>query len=454
MAKAKGGTPKIEGKPRRKPKFMAFLREGTVAPWVREERWSVEPWVLHGSHNLYPEEVRTLVDNCGPLERSIRMLAQFIAGHGIRFYGPPKENGERGDEIQAAQRKFQEWMQDASEEEFLWRCAYDLAHGLGMTFNVRRSASQIVRLDHLDRFGLRCEKMKDGRITGYWWSSDWRRYMENNSDDRYKPFRLAAFDAMRPEKVATIFRRDYRPREPYYGGLWWMGAWAAAEVWTKVDKYNRTQVDLGFSPGVILGTRFDGPETEMDAYDKDVEETFTGSMGKGVFHIPLGPDEDEPFVKVLERGNHAGELDAMRSGSADVIYDVFGIPSLLMRDRAEGLTSQERAIAIRLQQMQRTLVDPLQKYITQPIQQLMALSGLDVYECNIVPLEIFDPVQSEAIVLASTTVNEARDQRGDEPLEGEDGEMLLAKVKGGAVAPADENMKEKEMEVPPNGKGR
>ncbi|MFZ1666686.1 MAG: hypothetical protein WAU08_14865, partial [Flavobacteriales bacterium] len=114
----------------------------------------------------------------------------------------------------------------------------------------------------------------------------------------------------------------------------------------------------------------------------------------------------------------------------EVIYDAYGIPSLLLHDRDAGLTSQERAIAMRLQQFQRTFVEPRQKMITQPIAQLMNDEGIEVWEAKIQPLNIFDPVQSEAVIMASTTVNEARVQRGQpEMMDKAAGEQLLVSVK-------------------------
>lgn len=429
MAKKTTAKPGPSAHFRGKPKFYAYLRQGTVAPFIREEKWTEDPWVWHGRENGFEGYIRSLVDNCAPAERSITMLAQFLAGNGVRFYGPPDENGKQGEEIQAAQKLFQEWMQDESEEDFLWRCFYDAAHGLGLSFNVRRSAKAIVRLDHLDRFGLRSGKMVKGRVNEYWWSSDWARHRETPSDDRFKPTRLEAFDPAKTQGLSTIFRKAYRPMEPYYGGLFWMGAIQAAETWTKVDNYNRSQIDTGFSPAAFLAWQFEGTETEMDEEDKAIEEAYTGSMSRGIFSVPYGTGEEKPELTILKRGNHAGELDEMRTGSADVIYDAFGIPSILLRDRSEGLTSQGEAIAQRIQQFQRTVVAPLQKFLTQPLQQLMALSGIEVYECKIIPLDIFDPVQSEAIIMASTKVDEAREQRGEEPIGGEDGETILAKVK-------------------------
>lgn len=402
--------------------FKAWLRQEDVAPYVREERYNTDPWVWHDKDNLYPERLRQLVDNCGPLERCVTMLSEFIAGDGIRFYD------KDGNEMEDALAFFQQLVGDSSEEEFLQKTAYDLAHGLGFAWTVRRSATgEIVRLDHLDRFGLRSGMFKDDvierngvkvsvkRVMEYWYSHDWQEYCSNASDDRFKPYPIPAFNPEPEGKkhpMEVVFVCQPRPREPYYGRVFWQGAWNAAVNWTKVDEYNRTQIDCGFSPAVLLGLRISGSEKEQDDAIGAVQSVFTGASGNPIMPFPLGPDEKEPFVQVLERGNHAGELDNMRSGSADVIYDSFGIPSLLLRDREAGLTSQERAIHMRLQQMQRTLVASLQKLPGRTLTQIMNLCGFEVWETKFSPLKIFDIVQSDATKEATTSVDEARAERG------------------------------------------
>lgn len=410
-----------------KVKFHAYLREPTVAPFVPKEDPSQIPYVYHGLDNLYPENLRILVDNCAPLERSITQLSEFVAGMGVRFYD------KEGNEIKEAQAKFQEWMIDTTEEQFLAQTAYDLSHGLGMTWAVRRAAGgDIVRLDHRSRFGFRAAKTEGGKIPAMYWSNDWREAEWNTSNEKFKPVAIPTFDwtdggPKYPE--AIIFEKQYHPTEPVYGRVFWLGCKRAAEVWVKVDNYNRTQLDTGFAPAVMLGTRFDGTDAEIDKHEERIELGLTGSMGKGLLVFTMGPGEEEPFFQALPKGNHAGEIDEVRDGSAQVIYQTFGIPELVMQDKAEGLSSQERALAIRLQQLQRTVVSTLQKLPGRALTRLMNMAGIPVWETKFMPLEIFDPVQSEAILLASQTVDEAREQRGYEPLEDKEaGKMLLTQA--------------------------
>lgn len=392
--------------------YKAFLRQGSVAPYVHDYRYTNDEWVWHGDDNLWPEKVRTLVDNCGPLERSATMLSEFIAGEGVYFVN------EAGDEMPEAKKRFQEWMLDTTEEQFLAQTAYDIALGMGFTWMVRRSeGGDIVRIDHMDRFGFRAAKMKGGRIPAFWWSNSWTEVSRNSAEERYKPKPYPAFDPSGEKKHAAeiLFAKQYRQREPYYGRFFWLGAWNAAEVWTKVDDYNRNQIDTGFSPAVLLGLPVDGSEAEIDKHIQGARELFTGSSGDAVMPYPMGLSEVQPKVDVLERGNHAGDLDEIRSAAADVIYDTFGLPSLLLRDREEGLTSQEKAIHMRLQQLQRTVVATLQKLMTRELTRLMNLSGIAVYDTKIKPLKIFDVSYSDAIMEAVQSVDEIRETMGLEP---------------------------------------
>ena len=412
------------------------MREPTVAPFVPKDDPTQIPYVFHGMDNLYPEGLRKLVDNCAPVERSITQLSEFVAGKGPRFYDKDEK------EIPAAADLWQEWMSETSEEEFMAQTAYDLSHGLGLTWAVRRAAGgKAVRLDHRSRFGFRAGKTEGGKIPAMYWSNDWREAEWNSSNPKFKPEAIPTFDwtGKLIHDEAIIFERQYHPTEPVYGRIFWLGARRAAEVWVKVDNYNRTQIDTGFTGAVLLGTRFDGTDAQIEAHEERIENALTGSMGKALMVFTLGPDELEPFFQVLERGNHAGELDEIRTKSAEVIFETFGIPSLLMRDRAEGLTSQRDAISIRLQQFQRTIVSTMQRLPGRALTRLMNMEGIKVWETKFAPLEVFDPVQDPAIIKATQTVGEAREARGDEPMKDEKmNDMLIVQAEKLAADPAQE----------------
>lgn len=417
-------------------RFVAFYPQPGLSPKVEEQQFQPpnEKHVWYGKNNLFPEYIRTRADNCGPLERCMSMLAQFIAGEGIKFYT------KAGEEVKEAQAAFQSLLRNTTEEEFLWRTGYDLAHGLGLAWIPRRSASgDIVRLDHLDVVGYRSGPMEDDtdadglptkRVKTAYWSSDWAAHQANKTDDRFKPVMMPVFQFGENAKMypaSVLYDKIYKPRQPYYSVPWFLPAMPACETWEQVDEYNRTQLATGFTPAIVAGFRMEGTESDMDRQLEKLEQAYQGAQGSAMFPFPMGPGEQEPFFKELKRGNHAGELDEMRTGASDVICDVYGVPTILFRDRSEGLTSQADSVGQRLQQFERTLVRPMQKLITRNLVKLLNIP--EVWEAKIEPLQIFDPVQSEAVMLASTTVDEARDQAGKDAHEDPKvGAMLLAQA--------------------------
>ena len=404
-------------------KFRAYLKDGTSAPIV-EERYTGSPWVWFGLDNLFPNAMRTLADNCVPLGRCVEMAAMFIAGKGIKF------KDREGNEVEAAQQRFQQWMTDTTEESFLYATALDIALLNTKAWAVRRAAGgAIARLDHMDVSRIRAAKMMEGRIPSYYFSSDWSKVGTRGgvSTERYKPIELPAFDPSRPAPTELHYSKQYKQGRDYYGEPWYLACVADAEVWAKVPVFNRTQIDTGFKASVHLHTYISPDTKDLDQYDKDIEDAYTGAAGRGIFHTFGSSEENAPVLNVLPRGDHAGELDTIRDNAERVIVRGYGIPDILYRmDTTGGLTSQGSALKAALEQFQATFVEPKQQMICKDLVRLMNLDGLtDVWEAEIEELEPFkEDAQTEKIVLATMTVNEIRDEMDLPPLEDERGEKI------------------------------
>lgn len=436
----------------RKITFHAY--QPSIAPTVVDNKLSKELYVPHGKDNLYVERMLSLIDNVGPLGRCRDLGKQFIAGRGPRFFT------EGGEEIKEAKTGLHELFGNIEEEEFQRRVCTDLACGMGAFIGVRRSATgDIVRLDHIPRTCMRSGKMKDVTVNGvtermvteYYYSPNWERHMMDITDQEFQPKPIPAFDftGERKDLNSVIFLCDYHPREPYYGIMSWIGAVRAAEVWRLVDDYNYTQLETGFAPAVILSTQIEGTDAEIDEHDRNIEINFVGSRGKGVMHIPRGMGEEPPFVQVLERGNHAGELDAMRENSADVIYSTYGLPAMLMTERKGGLTSQGDAVMARLQQTVETWAKPKQYPLCSLYRKIMEMKGVPSYECKMDQLEVYTPGDSENIIMTTRTVDEVRSGGGLGPHpDPKIGAMMPAQVKGGGTQQRLEE-EEEDNEEPP-----
>ena len=408
-----------------KATFAAFLKDGSVAPYVTEEI-TREKWVWFGADNLAPERWRELADNCVPLGRCVDTAALFIAGGGVRFVD------EQGEEIEQAHARFQEWMADSTEEEFLYRTALDVALLNAYAWDIvpLKGGRKVGRIRHRDSTRLRIGKpSQDGKVNEYWYSNDWTLY---RTRQRYKPTPLEVFrysDEM-IGKAGTLYAKTYKQGKDFYGEPWWLVATADAEVWAKVPRFNATQLDTGFSPTVHLHLLTERDEKDIDKLYDNIVDSYQGATGQGIF-LTFGREGENVTLTKLERGDHAGELDLMRTNAEKVVVRAYGMPNVLygMDDVSSGMDGASAALEQAVQQFQRTFVEPRQAMITAHLCKLMILDGIKVWDCEIAPLNIVDAkvdqVQDRMAYMRAVTVNEHREMRLELPPLEEGGDMLL-----------------------------
>lgn len=405
--------------------FGSFLRDGTVAPYVTEEI-TRERWVWFGEDNLAPERWRELADNCVPLGRCVDLGALFLAGKGLEFVD------EAGEVIEAAQERFQEWVSETSEEEFLHRTFYDIALLNAFTWDVTPLGDQgrrVGRLRHRDASRFRVGKPnEEGQVTQYWYSQDWALYKRRK---RYQPFPLEVFDPSRRQPLSTLYVKTYKQGRDFYGEPWWLPATEDAEVWAKVPKYNRTQMDTGFAPVVHLHMTTEMDEADISKMYDAINEAYMGATGQGLF-LTFGRSNENVTLTPLQRGDHAGELDAMRKEAEKVIVRAYGVSPVLygMDDVNSGMDGASAALQQATEVMERTFAAPRRKPVTAHLTKLMNLDGIPVWDCRIKPLDVVDArvdeVQDRQAYMRAVTVNEHREMRLELPaLEGEEGEKLL-----------------------------
>lgn len=411
------------------PRVYAYLQQGSVTPSV-SERYTSDPWVWFGKRNLWPEQMIALVDNCAPLQRSVHTLAMMIAGDGdMKFYT------KSGEEVTEARAAMNELLQDTTWEDFLWGLSYDIALMGSPMIVVRRAAgSGIVRLDHLDVTRMRSGFLNDntGKPDLYYWSSNWSRV---RSHQRYKPTEIPRYTPGEAKAEREgYYVKTYGPgsARDCYTLPWWIGVIPAAEVWTKVDSYNKGQIDTGFSPSVHLHTFTNIEEDKLDKYDEKVMNAYSGALGRGIFHTFGTPEEGAPQLTVLPRGNHAGELDQMRDDAERVIYNGYGMPPILMGvDTKTGMDGASSAIQQAQVQVDTMLVKPKRQILTKALVRILNDMGFgEVWSAQIESMSLVAPEQDEVVLrqayIRTVTVNEHRERvLKMEPLATDDGEKLI-----------------------------
>lgn len=383
-------------------------------------------WVKFGSQNLFPEFCAALADNCSPLAACIETMAQFVAGSGWSF---EDENGER---VEEAHRAWNEVCGEQGEWYHLSSTAHDMALMNTFAWEVIRSRVGIAVVQHMDVCRIRSEERVEGKIKNYYFSSNWQKA----SDAKYKPVAIHAWGTKEAKEL--IYNRAYKQLRDYYGEPHWMAAMVDAEVLTRIPVFNRTQLEGGFKPSVHAHLQSNRDDADLDQLDEDFEMTFTGDDGKP-YILTVGAINETLTITKLERGDHAGELDATRRVSKEEIYHSYGIPPVLMGMSVEtGLSGRGLAITEELSLFQTTKVRPRQRRIEDAAKMVLREMGIDVPLVRILPLVPFetaaDPDLIRMTYMRSTTVNEDRISRKMDPLPDVDerGNKMLIEITGAA----------------------
>ena len=418
--------------------FAAFLKDGSVAPYVSEEI-TRDKWVWFGADNLAPESWREKADNSAPLARCIDMSILFLTGKGVEFVN------EKGEVIPEAQKRFQEWVSETTEEEFMSNTFADVALLNAFAWDISPLGSvisdgirKVGRLRHRDAMRFRVGKPdpETGKISNYWWSYDWALYRRKK---RYNPKPLEIFDPNKVKKESTLYVKTYKQGKDFYGEPWYLAAMEAIEVCVQVPKYNRSQMDNGFAPVVHLHLTTEKDEADIAKMYDAIKESYFGVTGDGLF-LTFGRSGEVVELKSLPRGDHAGELDAMYTASEQIVVKTYlgagGAVLYGLDGIKSGMDGASAAMQQAAQMFQRTFVEPHQRIVTRELTKLMNLDGIPVWDCRIKPLEIVDArvdeVQDRQAYMRAVTVDEHRVNRlGLPPLsdvegaEGEEGGKLL-----------------------------
>jgi hypothetical protein len=402
------------------------------APTIGDERRinQSEPWVRFGNSNLFPEFVRALADNTPALDPSIERLALFVAGNGMEFLN------EGGEEDTACVKKWKEVWGEAGEEALLHATAMDKSLLGAFSWDVINSRTGPVQLHHMDVARMRLGKRgEDGKVGMCYWSSNWFKH----TDPLYKPVALPSF-GVKGAARGILYSKNYKQLRDYYGEPHWLSVMADAEVLARIPVFNRSQLDMGFKPAVHAHLITNQDAEDYDQIDEKFEEIYTGASGKG-YILTMASTGEILKIDKLERGDHAGELDATRKVSKEEIYHTVGVPAILMGvDVSTGLSGKGLAITETVSMFQNTVVAPMQKSICHAARRVMNACGLDPFEVKIRPLVPFepakDPVLARQAYIASTLVNEDRVARGQEPLPDNDprGMLLLCEALKGSGA--------------------
>lgn len=417
-----------------KLRFNVVSYAQSLTPDTSESRYGKRPYINFGRNNLFPEFCRSMADNAGPLGSSHNTLSMYVAGQGLEWLN------EKLEPVPEAEKRAAKWFAHSSEKKVLQAIGSDIALLQAKAIDIapsRDGGQKIAAVYHKDVSRIRAfEKvlLPDANENLTWmipkwaWCADWEEGTRKSwaailDDPKLKPDVTESFNWKSPSTTdkTTIYDRAYRQNTDYYGVPWWIPALTSTEVWAMVPVFDRTQISTGFRPAFHIHVFSDKDEVDMVQLRKDIKDNLTGANGQA-FTLTCGTvAEGAPQITKLERGDHAGELLDLLKRHADVVYEAYGVPKVLMNVEVQtGLSGKGVAIVEEEASFIKRMVEPLQALMTDDFLKLMVeVEGVkEVKYCRVKQNTVFnvktDPELFRMSYLRGKKVNEWRIEQGME----------------------------------------
>jgi len=237
---------------------------------------------------------------------------------------------------------------------------------------------------------LRPEKCnKDGEIEAYYYSDNWE------DTKNFPPKRIPSFGTSK-ETVEILYIRPYSVGMKYFALVDYQGALPYAVLEQEISDYLINEVQNGFSGTKVINFN-NGlpPEEEMDAVERKVLGTLTGSKGKRVI-VSFNHSEaqkttvdDIPLNDAPEHYTYLSE-ECMRKimlGHNVTSPLLFGISS------SNGFSSNADELQNSFILYYNMVIQPYQDLIIEALDRVLAVNGisLKLYFETLKPLEFTDP---------------------------------------------------------------
>jgi len=359
---------------------------------------------------MFPQKMVGLVDGSAIHSGLVETKAKFIAGEGLVFDG---ENADAAEEWFDTRVDIQELLENTGADMallngFNWEVIYD-------------RGGSIDSITHKDITRIRSGELIKGEVSHYYFSSDWLRATKKRNiseDDDFAPVEIAAYNFEAGDNKQLIYVKSYKQGKDFYPEPEYIGALNWIEVGGKISQFYSTNLDNGFSSSThihVFGKFDDEQEARLS---QKLNENLTGVENGGELVVTTGTTEEGmPVITELPTFGNANVFNELARKTNEEIAAAHRVPlALTNMPFASGMQSEGLAIKESLQLFQNTVIRPKQQKIERAINKILKDVGLQA-TVEIKPLTPVNFVQSDAIKLATQTVDELRKEGGLEPLE-------------------------------------
>ena len=353
------------------------LASYTAPEVVESKRYD---WVEYGSDNMY---FKYLIDryNGSPTNNaSVNGISEMIYGRGLDATDSDKNS-----------IGYKE-MKSLFKKDCMKKVCYDykMMGQAALQVIYSKDRTKIAQVAHMPIETLRAEKVTDGEIKAYYYSSDWEKVQKND-----KPKRIAAFGTSQ-DSIEILYIRPYRAGFYYYSPVDYQGGLQYAELEEEIANYHISNIQNGLQPSMLINFNNGTPDKEQrDAIERAIYEKFSGSSNAGKFILAFNDSKElaatiDPVT--ISDAHQQYQFLSDESMKKIMVSHRIVSPMLVGIKDNTGLGNNAEELQTASLLMDNTVIRPMQVTIIDELERILEYNGieLDLYFKTLQPLEFTD----------------------------------------------------------------
>ena len=353
------------------------LASYTAPEVVESKRYD---WVEYGSDNMY---FKYLIDryNGSPTNNaSVNGISEMIYGRGLDATDSDKNS-----------IGYKE-MKSLFKKDCMKKVCYDykMMGQAALQVIYSKDRTKIAQVAHMPIETLRAEKVTDGEIKAYYYSSDWEKVQKND-----KPKRIAAFGTSK-DSIEILYIRPYRAGFYYYSPVDYQGGLQYAELEEEIANYHISNIQNGLQPSMLINFNNGTPDKEQrDAIERAIYEKFSGSSNAGKFILAFNDSKElaatvDPVT--INDAHQQYQFLSDESMKKVMVSHRIVSPMLVGIKDNTGLGNNAEELQTASLLMDNTVIRPMQVTIIDELERILEYNGieLDLYFKTLQPLEFTD----------------------------------------------------------------
>ncbi len=378
-------------------------------------------YIPFGSNNLLPSELADRARKSSTHRSIINSEVTLTMGGGLTTTDTRTEEFMKS--VNANNESLNSVMRKVQRDDWTFGNSY---------IEIVKINGQASGIFHKDASKMRVGKPTNGQVDKVFFSSEWRDISTAIATDDRRVLTFPLYPNFAKVKdfpgVRSIMHiKDYEPEFRFYGLPGYMAAFING--WIDIDflipKYNRTRFKNGFIPSAILEINGDISADEAQEMQQQLEDKFTGEdMNSRIFMIVKDGDGEKSNVTLLNDTSE-GTFINLQELTARNIISAHRFPPRLAGIKTAGSLGDTKELRTEFEIYTNTVITDKREFILDPFKAILVNDfGLNVDDLGFkarTPFSFLGELDINKIV----TINEAREQLGEDPIEDGRGDQFV-----------------------------